>query len=443
MNSFSEKFRFGLLILLLIVIFFVGVGQVSLNKEYGSTASLEQPVFRLSISSLGWLQFSVGGKIRNVIYPLLILWAAGCIWDRSLRPKRTALTIPLLVFLAVVLLSYIFSPLRELSWKGGTRELLLGGGFFFAATALMPSGRNQRAALSLLFVAVGLSALAGLYLFSRRVYFPDTLHRIWLSFMHPNTTGSALLLLIPLGVAMVTGKTARWFRIICGLITLIMTVAMVLTFSRTAWISLLIAMAVLALYWRGRFYFIVALVLLAGLLVLGVNIGPQSYIKKRIESFADFKNDPNIGKRLIYWNGVSRMIARRPLLGYGPGYRVFMEEYETRFKEVETGEEPVHAHNIYLSLGAAAGLAGLGAFLWLMAASFYGLRSGRRGRDDPFGRSFSRGMTAGLTGFLIGGFADNPLFSFRLMLVFWFLLALIDARCSSQPSPESYFSPEK
>ena len=439
MDSFNKKYRFGLLILLLMVIFFVGVGQVSMNREEGSTGSLEQPAFRFFIASLGWLQFSVGGKIRNLIYPLLILWAIGCIRDRSLRPKRTALTIPLLVFLAIVVLSFIFSPLRELSWKEGTRELLLGGGFFFAAATLLPSDRHQRAALSTLFVAVGLSALAGIYLFSHRVYFPDTPHRIWLSFMHPNTTGSVLLLLIPLGVAMVTGKIPLWFRVICGLVTLIMTVAMILTFSRTAWLSLLIAMVILAFHWRGRFYFMVALILLAVLLILGVNIGPQSYVKERIKSFAAFKTDPNIRKRLIYWNGVSRMIARRPLLGYGPGYRVFMEEYETRFKEVETDENPVHAHNIYLSLGAATGLAGLGVFLWLMAASFYGLQSRKPESDDPFGRSFSRGMTAGLTGFLIGGLADNPFFSARLMLIFWFLLALIAARRLSPPSPESYF----
>ncbi|MDP8213936.1 MAG: O-antigen ligase family protein [Candidatus Euphemobacter frigidus] len=438
MNNFTEKYRLGLRILLLVIIFFIGVGQVSLNKERGEAVSLEQPAFRLSLSSLSGIYFSVGGKIRNLLCPLLILWAAGWIWDRRLRPKRTILKVPLLVFMAVSLLAYFFSPLREISWAGGTRELLLGGFFFFAAAALLTTERSQKIALATLFVAVVLSALAGIYLFSQHICFPPTPHRIWLSFMHPNTTGSALLLLIPLGVAMIMDRNPGWVKTVGVLITVILTVAMVLTFSRTAWLSLLIAMAVLAFYWKGKykFYFLTTLVLLAVLLILGVNIGPQSYLKERVESFSAFKTDPNIHKRIIYWDGVTRMIGRRPILGYGPGHQVFMAAYETWFKEVETGEKPVHAHNMYLSLAAATGIAGLGAFLWLLAASFCALRTGRRTADNPFSRSFFRGMTAGLAGFLIGGLADNPFFSFRLVLVFWFLLALVVARSSSQSSPE-------
>ncbi|MFH1037617.1 MAG: O-antigen ligase family protein [PVC group bacterium] len=436
MNNFRGKYRLVLWGLLLIVIFFIGVGQVSLNKADGTADSLEQPVFRRSFPSLNWLRFSVGGKIRNLIYPLLVLWAAGCIWDRTLRPPRTALTLPLLVFLSVAVMAYVFSPLRELSWAEGLRELLLGGGFCLAASVSLSSGRNRRAALVVLVIGAGLSALAGLYLFSRGVYFPETPRRIWLSFMHPNSSGSALLLLIPPAVSLATARVPARLRAASGLAALLLSAAMILTFSRTAWISLLIALAVLALYRRGRFYYLAALVLLASLLILGVNVGPQSYFKERLKSFTAFTTDPNIEKRLIYWDGVRRMIALRPVLGYGPGYRVFMASYEKDFQTVETDEQPIHAHNMYLSLGAAAGLAGASAFLWLLAAAFYLLLSGERTREDPFEQAVQRGMTAGLAGFLIGGLADNPFFSFRVMLIFWLFLALIVGRRASPSSSE-------
>lgn len=420
-RSLRGKYRALLWILLLVVIFLVGVGQISLNRDGGS---LEQPVFRFSLPALSGLSFSVGGKLENLVLPLLVLWALGAVWDRGLRPRKSRFYPPLLVFLIFAVLAYLFSPFRAVSWSDGLRELLLGGGFFVAAGVILSSERRRRAALAVLYLSVGVSALAGLYLFSRRVYFPDTPQRIWLSFMHPNTTGSVLLLLIPLGIALAVGDIPRRLRVISGLVTVFLGLAMVLTFSRTAWLGLLVALGVLVMHWRHRFYLLGALALLAALLVLGVNVGPQSYLKSRVKSISAFARDPNIEKRLIYWRGVGRMIQARPLLGYGPGYRVFREAYKRDFKEVQTDEEPVHAHNMYLALGAGIGLPGLLAFLWLLAVSFGAIRSGAARGLGAFRRFYGRGLTAGLAGFLVGGLADNPVFSFRVMLVFWLLLAL-------------------
>ncbi len=423
-KSWREKGRLLPWIFFCLVVFFVGVGQVSLNRN---GASLEQPVFRLFLPAISGLSFSIGGKLENLVLFLLILWGLSMIRDRSLRLSGNSLLFPLLVFLSLATLSYFFSPFRAVSWSDGLRELLLGGGFFLAATAILSSERRQRIALAVLYIAVGISALAGFYLFSQQVYFPDTPRRIWLSFMHPNTTGSVLLLLIPLGIALTVGKIPRMARVIFGTVTVFCGLAMVLTFSRTAWLGLLIGLGVLVMHWRLRFYLLGALLLLGGLLVLGVNFGPQNYLRNRVRSISTFARDPNIEKRLIYWQGVLGMIETRPLLGYGPGYRVFRQAYERDFKEVQTGEEPVHAHNMYLALGAGIGIPGLLAFLWLLVNSLGTLRIGLSRSADCFRCFYSRGLTAGLTGFLVGGLADNPLFSFRVMLIFWLLLAIVAA----------------
>lgn len=417
------RYRSFLRIYLLILVFFIGVGQISLNRNGDASASLEQPVFRLTLAPGSGVSFSVGGKLENLLIPLLVLWGAGMIWDRGLRPGGNPLILPLLIFLALAALAYLFSPFREISWREGFREMLLGAGFFTAAAAVISSERDRRRALAVLFVSVGISALAGLYLFSRRVYFPETPQRIWLSFMHPNTTGSALLLLIPPGIALAAGGGGRRFRAVIALSTVVLAAAMVLTFSRTAWLSLLAALIILAMHFRIRYHLLGVLALLATLLVLGVNVGPQTYLQSRLRSISNFTRDPNIEKRIIYWHGVVRMIGTRPLLGYGPGHRVFMEVYERDFQVVETDEQPVHAHNMFLALAAGVGIPALLAFLWLIGLAFRNLRAGA-GEEDRFRCFFSRGLIAGLSGFLIGGLADNPVFSFRVMLVFWFLIAL-------------------
>ncbi len=423
-GDWHGKYRALLGIFLLLVVFFVGVGQVSLNRN---GISLEQPLFRFSLPSLSWISFSIGGKLENLVLPLLVLWVLGAAWDRRLRPRKSPFLPPLLIFLGFAVLAYLFSPFRSASWSGGLRELLLGGGFFLAAGAILSSPGRQRTALSVLFISVGISALAGLYLFSRRIYFPDTPQRIWLSFMHPNTTGSVLLLLIPLGISLAIGKIPLRLRILTGVVTGLLSLAMVLTFSRTAWLGLLLALGVLVMHCRLRFYLLGAFALMAALLVLGINFGPQTYLQSRVKSFSAFTSDPNIVKRLVYWHSAFQMIQNRPLLGYGPGARVFQAAYEKDFQEVQTGEAPVHAHNMYLGLGAGVGIPGLLAFFWLIAVSFNVLRSPAARGSSVFRRLYGRGLTAGLAGFLIGGLADNPFFSFRVMLVFWLLLAVATA----------------
>ncbi|MDP8235402.1 MAG: O-antigen ligase family protein [Candidatus Erginobacter occultus] len=423
-RDWRGKYRALLGIFLLLVIIFVGVGQVSLNRN---DISLEQPLFRFSLPSLPGISFSVGGKLENLVLPLLVLWILGVAWDRSLRPRKTPFFPPLLIFLGFAVLAYIFSPFRSASWSNGLRELLLGGGFFLAAGAILSSPTRQRTALSVLYISVGVSALAGLYLFSCRIYFPDTPQRIWLSFMHPNTTGSVLLLLIPLGISLAIGKNHIRLRILTGVVTVFLSLAMVLTFSRTAWLGLLLALGVLVMHCRLRFYLLGGFALMAAILVLGINFGPQSYLQNRVKSISAFTSDPNILKRLVYWSSASRMIQNRPLLGYGPGARVFQAAYEKDFNLVETGEAPVHAHSMYLALGIGVGIPGLLAFFWLIAVSFNMLRSAAARGSSAFRRFYGRGLTAGLAGFLIGGLADNPFFSFRVMLVFWLLLAVATA----------------
>jgi len=421
------KYRLLLLGYLLILIFFTGIGQVSLNRDGGSSDSLKQPAFGFTIPALGGLSFSVGGKLENLVLPLLLLWGLGMIRDRELRLKMTPLLPPLLVFLFLSVLAYLFSPFRDASWRGGLREILLGGGFYFAAAAIISSERYRKAALGVLYLSVGISVAAGLSLYSRGIYFPHTPRRIWLSFMHPNTTGSALLLLIPVGVALAAGKISRRGRVLAGALTVFLTLALVLTFSRTAWLGFIVALGVLAMQCRHRFRLLGGLILLVSLLILGVCVGPRSYLRDRILSFSSLSRDHNIEKRLIYWQGVGRMIQTRPVLGYGPGSGVFQEAYKRRFKEVETNEEPVHAHSLYLDLASGIGIPGLLAFLWLVGAAFVSLRSGMVRNSGTLECFYNRGLTAGLAGFLFAGLADNPLFSFRVMLIFWLLLALVPA----------------
>jgi len=134
-----------------------------------------------------------------------------------------------------------------------------------------------------------------------------------------------------------------------------------------------------------------------------------------------------VEKRLIYSAAALRMIRERPVIGYGPGYGIFQELYEKKFKEVDTGEEATAPHNYYLSLTISTGILGLLAFGWLLFRVLRTARKKIRQSDSLFTVCFSQALIAGLAGFLLGSLADDPLLNERISFIFWILIGLLAA----------------
>lgn len=427
MKKFRQNYRLLLLFLVLAAVFFSVLGRFSLNRS-SDDMDTAQPVFQLKIDGIEWAHFSIGGKIRNLIYAALLVWLAGCIWDRELRPSRSGLEIPVGIYLGVFILAFLLSRNPAISWRTGFRTILLDIAWFFLLLSVLKREKYQKAVLGVLFFSLALTVLAGFILFAENSYFPQTPERIWLSFGHPNSAGAVLVLLIPCALAPLLFRPPRWVGILSGLLSLWLLLALFLTFSRTAWISLLAGLGILTVGGKAKYFFLAATVIMIGLLVWGLNVGPQAYWKQRIKSFSTWRSDPNIEKRLIYWDAAYRMIKQRPLFGYGPGYGIFISNYEAGFKAVDTGEEVTAPHNYYLSLAVSGGLIGLGAFLALMAVVFRLSYREYRSGFGWFEKSFSLGLISGLTGFLIGSLIDDPLLNERISFIFWVLLGILGAR---------------
>ena len=420
----KRNYRFFLLIYVMVVVFFAIRGQVSLNRS-GNTLSM--PVFRWACSSCEWLQFSIGGKISSLIFPVLVFWLAGCIWDKELRPRRTGLNMPVLIFAGIALTALIASPYRSISWKTGGRDLIAQVGWFFLLSSLLRREKYRKILLFTLFSALSLVILAGILLYSQGIYFPQTPQRIWTSFGHPNGIGAVLVLLIPFVFVIILSPGSWRIRTGAVALTILLGTGSYLSFSRTAWVSLLVGLGILTLFRKGKIIFLGSIILLVVLLIWGLNVGPQSYWKQRIKSFATWRSDPNVEKRLIYSEAALRMIQDRPVIGYGPGYGIFMRLYQEKYKQVNTGEFATAPHNYYLSLTLSTGVLGLLVFGWLLVQVFRVARRETRQSDSRFSVCFSQALIAGLAGFLLGSLADDPLLNERISFLFWLLIGLLAA----------------
>jgi O-antigen ligase len=163
----------------------------------------------------------------------------------------------------------------------------------------------------------------------------------------------------------------------------VFSAALLFSFSRASLLNVLLAMAAVAVLYRGRFgvrrIVPLAVAAVAGGLLLTYVVFPgfvETYLLRLVYSGLDFgaKPDTVLGGRLATWATILGALVGDPaklLLGVG-------------FKTLPYGGlgEPLIADNMYLSMLAETGLLGLGAMLSFLAALLW--RSYRAARSaDP------------------------------------------------------------
>jgi len=267
-------------------------------------------------------------------------------------------------------------------------------------------------------------ALVGVYqwAFGQNLITAEGVWRVRGFYGSPNNLALYLGRLLPVAIAIAAwGRRGgrRWFY---GLTALVMAVALVLTYSRGAWllgvpVSLLFLMAL-----RGRRAFVLALgVLLLAAVVLLLVVGPG-----RLTSLLDTTGGTTFF-RLQLWQSSWSMVRDHPVLGVGLDN--FLYEYRTRYVLPSAWEEfnLSHPHNLVLDFWLRLGLPGLAVLAWLLVAFF---RRGWQAACRLAGgdrRWLVLGLMAGMVDFVAHGLVDNAFFLVDLGFAFMLMAALVQA----------------
>jgi putative inorganic carbon (HCO3(-)) transporter len=194
------------------------------------------------------------------------------------------------------------------------------------------------------------------------------------------------------------------------------------TFSRAAYIGLVAAMIVVAV-WSTRVASRVPLIIfMVGLLGLVFFLEP---VMTRITmTVTDLGRVPTLESsahaRLISWQAVFKVLASHPLNAVvGIGF------WGSRFHGAFGFSTP---HNWYLALLVETGVFGLGVFCWLMKRIIHNaVRLYRQAVENPFLESLAIGYLAGLVGLLVHAFFGETFESFRILGPFWFVTGIVIA----------------
>jgi putative inorganic carbon (HCO3(-)) transporter len=183
-------------------------------------------------------------------------WVLGMLARREVRTSRPALLVPILLLLAVLSFSVLGALSLQWSIKGLLVWLELAAVYLLVVNMVKP---GQARLLVVLILAAGcLEASLGIYQFFGRVgpegfVLFDRFMRAYGTFQQPNPFGGYLVLILPLSMTMVMGRWSRrdswaWLLAVLGALSMaLMGAALVMSWSRGAWLAFGSAVAVVAL----------------------------------------------------------------------------------------------------------------------------------------------------------------------------------------------------
>ncbi|MDO8885926.1 O-antigen ligase family protein [Candidatus Oleimmundimicrobium sp.] len=324
---------------------------------------------------------------------MLSIWFYEVVRDGYFVYHRTSMDLPLFLLALTIILSTIFSVNPLISIFGQYRRFeglpaLLNYIILFYLAFYFFREEKQIKWLATSFVAA--SFLASIYGIAQ--YFGlEFLHvasqpfgiRIFSSLGNPVFLAAFLAMSIPITIVLFSYVKDSLQRFFLATFLLTELACLFLTYSRGGWLGFLAGAVFLIVFIGKQFLqkrkvFIVPvccflmLILISTFFLGSFKKDTSSSQLSRIASSFALK-EGTVGTRLSIWESTVRMIADRPVLGYGPElFRTVFPSYRSlTFIRIE-GEKamPDRAHNDFLQIAAGTGLLGFAFYLWVLVAFF-------------------------------------------------------------------------
>lgn len=337
-------------------------------------------------------------------------------WTRRLlRGERHARSWAGLALAALVLASCVATLGSEMPGRSAVETTRLATAvlmFFVVDRVCEQTGRPDRFVAAVLGAAVipVAVALLGPRLGLDRFEVKDGIERAMATFTQSNPLGHFLVIVLLVLAAFVLVRPGR-LRLAAAAAMIPVGLALVLTYTRLAWIAVVIGVVVM-LWVAGYRRVLPALALvLAATVVLSPDVG------RRIDQLttpnaAVAGSESGFGWRLGHWSDVIDLADRNPVTGIGPDVVVV---------RVANGQPP---HNDLLRAFVETGILGLAAYMAVLVA-LVGVAVGawRRARE-PRAVTVALGFVGVMSAFVVSSVAANLL---GQVVLLWYVLALAGA----------------
>ena len=390
---------------------------------------------------------------------VLVLFIAKLIYERNFDYKISRHPISIVIYLMFtwMIITTVTSEMPIVSIKFFVSRLWFIIPSYFLCARLFKDPKNINRFVWLYILGLIIVVFYTIYNHALHGFDGDTAHWVMSPFYNDHTAyGAALAIYIVLCVAylfMPNMKSSRRLGVIIALCILI--VAIILSFCRASWISLIAALGVLiCVLLKIKFKYIAVIsVVLIGLFFtfqqqifdsLSKNDQDASgNIAENIQSMTNITTDASNLERINRWNSAIRMFKERPIFGWGPGtyqfvYAPFQESRNKTIISTNSGDMG-NAHSEYIGTLSEQGIPGALLVVTIVVVFMYcGLMTYRRAKNRE-SKILVLAATLALFGYYIHGTLNNFLDTDKLAVPVWSCMAIITAIDCFHADKENFY----
>ncbi len=389
------------------------------------------------------------GLVASVWEELFIFAAAVLIlWRKALNQSKaigreTPLDAYILLFMAVgFLLMSLVNPHPAVAFAG-YRAVVTYMVWFFLVIRLIEKDEDFKVVFYTILGMGVLISFHGIYQYIIAVPIPagwvsqtemGVRTRVFSLTGSPNILGSLMVLTAPLAAAMIYYCKKAWAKVFFLGVTGLMCLCLLFTFSRGAWIGMVVAVILFALYLDRR------LLIIMGAAVASVLVFVPSITSRLTYLFtSDYAEASAIGGRALRWaTGRLLLMENNPFTGFGLGRFGGAVAMNNQLLDETEEFSYFYMDNYYLKTMVEMGYIGIAFFLLLLAGLLiWGLRAVYRSGagfvpgKDPLVRAVGNqktlavGILSGLCGVLVHCYFENIFEEPYMMAYFWGLAAML------------------
>lgn len=378
---------------------------------------------------------------------ILILFLAKLLYDGHYdkRVSRHPISIVIYCMFIWMIVTTITSELPIVSLKFIISRLWFIVPSFFLCAILFKKSKNIDLFIWLYITSLCIVCVYTIIHHAMFGFDGDSAHWVMTPFYNDHTAYGAALaiyLILALTYVFLPGiKKSRRF-IIIGVVALL-SVALVLSNCRAAWLSVIAALCVLiCVLLKIKFRWIATVVvILVGLFLAFQNQIIDAMEKnnqdasgdfiENIQSISNISTDASNLERLNRWQSAFRLFNERPIFGWGPGtyqfvYAPYQMSKEKTIISTNAGDGG-NAHSEYFGPLAEQGIMGSLLVLILVIVTVYsGLKTYHRAKNKK-AKILVLGATLAFISYFVHGLLNNFLDTDKLAVPVWSCAALIVA----------------
>jgi putative inorganic carbon (hco3(-)) transporter len=403
--------------------------------------------FSLNLEALEMGGIGMYVPTEPLLFGILIVFILKLLSGKSIDKKifRHPISYLLYAYLTWMALTCVTSELPVVSIKYLITRIWFIASFYFIAIHLFSEKKNIRSyflfyLFPLLIVIIYTVTRHAQYGFDK-----DSAHWVMEPLFKDHTSyGAVLAMYFPIIIGLMLQKyTNTLLRVLLGIGFFILTVGLILSFTRAAWISVLGVAGLLAIMlMRVKLQtLIIGGIAIGSFLVLGwddIQVSLQQNkqessdkLDEHVSSISNVSSDASNLERLNRWNCAIELFKERPIVGWGPGTYQFVYAPYQRSKDrtiISTNQgDGGNAHSEYLGPLCEQGFPGTILFVLLLYAVshlafklFYSIR--KKEIKILIGSAY-----LGLMTYFIHGVLNNYLDTDKASVPFWGFIAVLVA----------------